>query len=180
MCIAWIAGSGVGPLAAQSSPDSIVDEALKGVQQDQARDAERMRRMVDEAVKGAEQAPSGRELVNPTAPPILRPVGDDAAAVLPVGHRAEDLIGAPVRDGAGAEIGRIRALGVDDASGAARAIVELAALLGRPAKVAAVPVETLAPAPAEHGGYLMDLSAVALEQLPAYAWSDGVWRRIDP
>lgn len=179
-CIACIACSCAGPVAAQSSPDSIVDEALKGVEQDQARDSERMRRMVDEAVKGAEQAPSGQELVNPAAPPILRPIGDDAATVLPVGYRADELIGAPVRDGAGAEIGRIRGLGVDDASGAARAIVELAALLGQPAKVAAVPVETLVPAPPEHGGYLLDLSAVALEQLPAYAWSDGVWRLTGP
>ena len=42
------------PVLAQSSGASIVDEALKGVQEDQARDAERVRRMVDEAVKGTE------------------------------------------------------------------------------------------------------------------------------
>ena len=48
------------PVQAQSSGASIVDEALKGVQEDQARDAERVRRMVDEAVKGTERRRPGR------------------------------------------------------------------------------------------------------------------------
>lgn len=170
--VSWSAAS-----LAQSTGATIVDEALKGVEEDQTRDAERMRRMVDEAVKGAEQAPSGQEAVNPSAPASLRPLTDDAPGALPVGYRAADLIGAPVRDGAGAEIGRIRGLGLDDASGVARAIVELVALFGQPGKVAAVPVETLAPAAAGRDGYVMDVSAVAIDQLPAYAWRDGTWRR---
>jgi hypothetical protein len=164
---------------AQSSGSSIVEEALKGVEQDQARDAERMRRLVEEAVKGTEQAPSGQEAVNPSAPDSLRPLTDEAPGALPVGYRAESLIDAPVRDGAGAEIGRIRGLGIDDASGAARAIVALMPRFGQPEKIAAVPVETLAPAAADRDGYVMDLSAVALEQLPAYTWRDSMWRRVD-
>ena len=167
------------PGLGQATGSTIVDEALKGVAEDQARDAERMRRMVDEAVKGTEQAPSGREAVNPSAPASLRPMTDDAPGALPVGYRAADLIGAPVRDGAGAEIGRVRGLGLDDASGVARAIVELAPLFGHPGKTAAVAVETLAPATAGRDGYVMDLSAVAIAQLPTYTWRDNMWRRAD-
>ena len=51
--------------SAQSSGASIVEEALKGVRQDQARDSERVKRMVDEAVQGTQQAPSGQDTVNP-------------------------------------------------------------------------------------------------------------------
>ena len=66
-------GTGASPVVRAS----IVDEALKGVQEDQARDAERVRRMVDEAVKGTEAAPSGLEAVNPPAPAELQPLPED-------------------------------------------------------------------------------------------------------
>ena len=91
------------PVQAQSSGASIVDEALKGVQEDQARDAERVRRMVDEAVKGTEAAPSGLEAVNPPAPAELQPLPDDTPGALPAGYRPEDLAGKPVRDGTSTE-----------------------------------------------------------------------------
>jgi hypothetical protein len=178
LCLAIVAG-GSPPTAAQSSGASIVDEALKGVEQDQARDAERVRRMVEEAVKGAEQAPSGTEAVNPAAPATLRPLPGDAPGALPVGYRAQDLIGQPVRDGAGAEIGKIRGLAVDDASGTARAMCELEAPSGQPGKVSAIAVETLVAAAPGLTGYVMDLPAVEIDWLPSYEWRDGMWRRTD-
>ena len=86
------------PVQAQSSGASIVDEALKGVQEDQARDAERVRRMVDEAVEGTEAAPSGletstRQRTGRSCIPLPR----DAPGALPAGYRAEELVGKPVR-----------------------------------------------------------------------------------
>ena len=178
LCLAAVLG---WPLScgAQASGASIVDEALKGVEQDQARDAERVRRMVDEAVKGAERAPSGTEAVNPPAPATLKPLPGDAPGALPVGFRAQDLIGQPVRDGAGAEIGRIRGLALDDTSGTARAMCELAAAPGHPGKVSAIAVEKLVAATPEHDGFVMDLPAVEIEWLPTYEWRDGMWRRVD-
>ena len=68
MAMLAVASTGAG---AQSSGAGIVDEALKGVRQDQERDAERVKRMVDEAVRGAENAPSGEETVSPSAPEQL-------------------------------------------------------------------------------------------------------------
>ena len=176
-CVGTIAGWPLSSLG-QSSGASIVEEALKGVEQDQARDAERVRRMVDEAVKGTEQAPSGQEAVNPSAPDSLVPLPDDAAATLPAEIRSADLVGKPVHDAAGARIGEVKALVLDEASGAARAMVELAATASQPGKVAAVPVEALVPAARAGDGYVMDMPVVALEQLPAYAWRDERWQRI--
>ena len=82
---------------AQSSGASIVEEALQGVREDQARDADRVRRMVDEAVHGSETAQSGEDTVNPEAPPTLRPLADPKApGALPVGYQAEELLDRPV------------------------------------------------------------------------------------
>ena len=79
-------------------------------QQDQARDAERMRRMVDEAVTGAEQAPSGPRRPSTRGPRPACGAADRRLrrVVLPAAQSPSmDLIGAPVRDGAGgATIGR--------------------------------------------------------------------------
>ena len=166
------------PVLAQSSGASIVDEALKGVQADQARDAERVRRMVDEAVKGTEGAPSGLEAVNPPAPAELQPLPDDTPGALPAGYRPEDLAGKPVRDGTSTEIGRIRALVLDQTSGAARAMVAFTPLFGQPGKISAVEVESLVPS-SRGDGFELQLTPVQLEQMPAYALDQQIWRRID-
>ena len=95
-----------GLAAAQSSGGQIVEEALKGVEQDQARDSQRVKEIVDEAVRGTQQAPSGQDTVNPAAPETLRPLADkDAPGVLPVGYQSDTLIGRPIDDGTGARIG---------------------------------------------------------------------------
>lgn len=166
----------VSPVSAQSSATGIVEEALQGVEADQARDAERVRRMVDEAVKGAEEAPSGQDAVNPAAPAELRPLAGDAIGALPAGYTEGDLTGKPVRDGTSAEIGQIRAMAVDETSGAARAMVAFAPLFGQAAKVAAVQVEALVPA---GDGFAIELTPVQLERMPAYAWEHDVWRRVE-
>ena len=99
MVMLAVASNGVG---AQSSGAGIVDEALKGVRQDQERDAERVRRMVDEAVRGTENAPSGEETVSPSAPERLDQLSPGTAAgVMPAGFRVEELVGRPVEDGTG-------------------------------------------------------------------------------
>ncbi|MFZ1429724.1 MAG: hypothetical protein WAS21_23520 [Geminicoccaceae bacterium] len=166
----------VSPASAQSSATGIVEEALQGVEADQARDAERVRRMVDEAVKGAEDAPSGQDAVNPAAPTELRPLAGDAIGVLPAGYQEGDLAGKPVRDGTTAQIGEIQAMAVDETSGAARAMVAFAPLFGQAAKVAAVQVEALVPA---GDGFAIQLTPVQLERMPAYAWEHDVWRRVE-
>ena len=65
-----------GLAAAQSSGGQIVEEALKCVEQDQARDSQRVKEIVDEAVRGTQQAPSVQDTVNPAAPEILLPLAD--------------------------------------------------------------------------------------------------------
>lgn len=174
---ALLLGAG-SPVAAQSSAAGIVDEALQGVEADQARDAERVRRMVDEAVKGAEAAPSGRDAVNPVAPAELRPIAGDGRAILPAGYQESDLAGKPVRDGTSAQIGQIRAMAVDETSGAARAMVAFAPLFGQAAKVAAVEVEALVPATGGDG-FSIQLTPVQIERMPAYAWDRDAWRRVE-
>jgi hypothetical protein len=178
------AGVAVGlalPVAGSAQPatSGIVEEAVKDAHQDQARDSERVRRMVDEAVKGAEQAPSGQDAVNPTAPDTLRPLRADAAGTaLPVGYEARDLLEKPVRDGSGARIGQVRDLATDEASGLARVMVEFEPLFGQPGKVSALEVEALVPAPDGADGFVVELTPVKLEQMPAYARRDEVWRRV--
>ena len=165
--------------SAQQATSGIVEEAIKDAHQDQARDSERVRRMVEEAVKGAEQAPSGEDAVNPTAPDTLRPLqGDAAGTALPVGYEARDLLEKPVRDGSGAKIGQVRGLATDEASGLARVMVEFEPLFGQPAKISALEVEALAPAPDDADGFVVELTPVKLEQMPAYARRDEVWRRV--
>jgi sporulation protein YlmC with PRC-barrel domain len=167
-----------GLAAAQSSGASIVEEALQGVRQDQQRDSERVRRMVDEAVKGAEQAPSGQDTVNPGAPATLRPLAvQDAPGVLPVGYRVDSLVDRPVDDGSGARIGRIRDLVLDETSGVARAMVEFQPLFGHSGKTSVVPIESLSTATARGEGYVMELTAVEFERMPAYTRQGPVWRR---
>jgi hypothetical protein len=170
--------AGAPGAGAQSSSSDIVKEALEGVQQDQARDSERVRRMVDEAVKGAEQAPSGQDTVNPTAPDALRPIGEGEPAALPVGYSVAELVGRPVEDGTGARLGVVRGLVLDETSGVARAMVEFEPLFGQPGKTSAVAVESLTTATARGGGFVMELNQLGYEQLPAYAWDDPVWRRV--
>ncbi len=165
---------------AQSSGASIVEEALEGIREDQARDSERVKRMVDEAVRGTTQAPSGRDTVNPAAPETLRPV-DDATApgILPVGYQAQELVGRSVDDGTGARIGVIRELVLDETSGVARAMVEFQPLFDQPGKTSVVPIESLTTATARGEGYVMELSNVAFAAMPAYARDGGVWRRVE-
>lgn len=178
--IAMLGGLSVmQPAGAQSSGSSIVEDALKDVEQDQQRDSERVRRMVDEAIKGTEQAPSGIEAVAPTAPPALQPVSPEEPGALPAGFKAEDLANRPVRDGTGAQIGTLRGMVRDEGSGLTRVLVEFGTLFGRPGKVSAVTVETLTPAPPETDGFVLELTPVAYDALPAYALSNGVWRRVD-
>lgn len=167
-----------GTAHAQSSGQSIVEEALKGVKEDQARDSQRVQRMIDEAVRGAEQAPSGKETVTPTAPDILEPIGAEAApGVLPVGFEVAKLIGQPVDDGTGARLGMIRDIAVEQDGRTAHALVDFGQVFGREAKTAAVPLDTLTPSATAGTGYVMAITAVSYEQLPAYALQNGVWRR---
>lgn len=169
---------GVVPVAAQTSPSSIVEEALQGVEADQARDAERVREIVDEAVKGAAAAPSGRDTVNPVAPSELRPLPQNAPEALPAGYRPEDLTGKPVRDGTSVQIGTIRALAVDETSGAARAMVAFAPIQGQAGKIAALEVAALVPA-SQGDGFAIQLTPTQVAQMPAYTWQDEAWRRVD-
>ena len=111
----------------QTSGADIVKDALKGVQEDQARDSQRVKEIVEEAVRGAEQAPSGQETIVPTAPDTLVPLPAGAQATLPAGYSADEMIGKPVVDGTGAKLGTIKGLGLDDAHGMARAMVEFGA-----------------------------------------------------
>ena len=169
------------PVVAAAQPatsgSAIVQDALKDVQQDQAEDARKVRRMIDEAVKGAERAPSGEEAINPPAPGVLQPMQADVPGALPPGIRREDLAGKPLRDGAGTEIGRVRDLVLDQASGSARVVVELAPLFGYPAKTTVLEIEALQPAESKGDGYIVELTPVEYEAMPRYAWKDGAWRQ---
>lgn len=161
-----------------SSGSAIVQEVLKDAEQEQVRDSERVRRMVDEAVKGAEGAPSGEEAVNPTAPESLRPLLDgQQAGALPAGYSAEELRDRPVRDGSGAEIGTLRGPAVDEASGIARVMVEFKPLFGEPGKVAALEIERLTRADGRGDGYVVDVTPVDYRAMAGYGWADGEWRR---
>jgi hypothetical protein len=167
-----------GQVDAQSSGAGIVEEALQGVRQDQARDSERVRRMVDEAVQGARAAPSGEDTVNPAAPDILRPLVDvEAPGVLPVGYAPADLVGRPIDDGTGARIGTIRDLVLDEGSGVARAMVAFDALFDQPAKTSVVPIESLSTATARGEGLVIELTTVTYAAMPAYAKDGPVWRK---
>ncbi len=167
----------VPPVAAQTSGSSIVEEALKDARQDQQRDSGRVRRMVDEAVQGAVGAPSGEETVNPPAPAALRPLTGGEPGTLPPGFSAEDLRDRPVRDGTGEQIGTLRGLVRDEASGLTQVLVEFAPLFGKPGKVSVLPVDTLTPAAAASDGYVVELTPVAHDAMPAYRWSGEAWRR---
>lgn len=168
----------VGQADAQSSGAGIVEEALKGVRQDQARDSERVKQMVDEAVKGTQQAPSGQDTVNPAAPDTLWPLADkNAPGVLPVGYEAKELVGRPIDDGTGARIGTIRDLVLDESSGVARAMVAFDPLFAQPSKTSVVPIESLTTATARGDGLVMELTTVEFAAMPAYAKEGAVWRR---
>ena len=165
---------------AQSSGASIVEEALEGVREDQARDADRVRRMVDEAVQGSEAAQSGRDTVNPQAPETLRRLADPRApGALPVGYQVEDLLDRPVEDGTGTRIGVVRDLVLDEASGIARAMVAFEPMFDQPGKTAVVPIESLTTATARGSGYVMQLTSIAFARMPAYVRREAVWRRQD-
>ena len=165
---------------AQSSGASIVEEALQGVREDQARDADRVRRMVDEAVQGSETAQSGEDTVNPEAPPTLRPLADPKApGALPVGYQAEELLDRPVEDGTGTRIGVVRDLVRDETSGIARAMVAFEPMFAQPGKTAVVPIESLTKATARGDGYVMELTSIAFARMPAYVQRDAVWQRRD-
>ena len=162
---------------AQSSGAGIVDEALKGVRQDQERDAERVRCMVDEAVRGTENAPSGEETVSPSAPERLDQLSPGTAAgVMPAGFRVEELVGRPVEDGTGGKLGTLRAVALEPGGDVPVAMIDFAPLFGRVAKTAAVPLDELTPSAAADS-LVLSLTAVGYDELPAYAWRDGVWRR---
>lgn len=161
----------------QTSGADIVKDALKGVQEDQARNSQRVKEIVEEAVRGAEQAPSGQETIVPTAPDTLVPLPAGAQATLPAGYSADEMIGKPVVDGTGAKLGTIKGLGLDDAHGMARAMVEFEPLFGRPGKLAAVAVDTLTTGVGTAGGYVISLTSSDFDRMPAYAWSNQAWRR---
>lgn len=175
---AILLGMAPAPAHGQSSGKSIVEEALQGVEQDQARDSQRVRSIIEEAVRGAEQAPSGIETVAPTAPEVLEPMGADSPpGLLPVGFDIAQLVGQPVADAAGARLGTIRAVAVEQSGRTAHALVEFSDAFGRQGKTAAVPLDKLTPSATTGSGYVMALTAVAYDQLPSYAWRDGAWRR---
>ncbi len=135
--------------------------------------------MVDEAVQGTQEAPSGRDTVNPVAPESLRPLVDaEAPGVLPVGYEAKGLLGRPVDDGTGARIGTIEDLVLDESSGVARAMVAFDRLFDQPAKTTVVPIESLTTATARGDGYVMELTTVQFAAMPAYAKEGEVWRRV--
>jgi hypothetical protein len=161
-----------------SSGGAIVNEVLKDAEQEQNRDSERVRRMVEEAVKGAERAPSGEEAVNPEAPDRLRPVIGEPPGALPAGFSAKDLENRPVRDGTGARIGTLRGVVLDEGSGIARVMVEFAPMFGQPGKISAMEIEALTPAPDAADGYVVELTPVAYEAMPAYAREREHWRRV--
>jgi hypothetical protein len=83
----------------------------------------------------------------------------------------------PVDDGSGARIGRIRDLVLDETSGVARAMVEFQPLFGHSGKTSVVPIESLTTATARGEGYVMELTAVEFERMPAYTRQGPVWRR---
>lgn len=172
-----LVGAGLAPALAQTSGSSIVDEALRDAEQEQTRDSDLVRRMVDEAVKGAETAPSGQDAVNPRAPDTLRPLTGEEPTVLPAGFEAKDLENQPVRDGAGARIGTVRSVVLDESTGLARAMVEFEPLFGQPAKTSPVEIELLTPATRSGDGFVVELTPVAYQSMPAYAWQQGQWRR---
>ena len=167
------------PATAQPQPSggSIVDETLQDIRKDEERDAGRVRGMVDEAMKGASGKPSGEEIVNPAAPAALLPLSGDVPELVPTGYDAAKLKDRPVRDGAGDPIGTSRGLARDEASGVTLVMVELAPLFGKPAKVSVMPVELLVPAVAEEDGYVVELTPVAHDAMPAYRWAGEAWRR---
>jgi hypothetical protein len=175
--LAGLSWPGAGFAQQTGSGSAIVEEALKDAEKDQQRDSERVRRMVDEAVKGAERAPSGQEAVNPTAPDVLRPLPADAPGALPPGTQPQDLVEQPVRDASGARIGTVKGLVRDEASGVARVMVEFAPVFGQPGKTSVLGIEALTRADKE-SGYVVDLTPVAYDAMPAYTWQDQVWRRV--
>ena len=67
---------------------------------------------------------------------------------------------------------------LDQTSGAARAMVAFTPLFGQPGKISAVAVELLVPS-SRGDGFELQLTPVQLEQMPAYALDQQVWRRID-
>lgn len=168
-----------GIVLAQSAPSgsAIVQDALKDVQQDQAEGSKRVRSIIDEAVKGAERAPSGLEAVNPSAPPVLRPLQEAPPGALPTGIEPQDLAGKPLRDGTGTEIGRVRDLVLDEQSGLARIVVDFTPMFGEPAKTTVLEIEALQPADTKGDGYIVDLTPVKYQEMPRYAWENGVWRQ---
>lgn len=172
-----LAGAGLTPVLAQTSGSSIVDEALKDAEKEQTRDSDLVRRMVDEAVKGAETAPSGEDAVNPKAPDTLRPLSGNEPTLLPAGFELEDLENQPVRDGAGARIGTVRSVVLDESTGLTRAMVEFEPLFGHPGKTSPVEIELLTPATRSGDGFVVELTPVAYQSMPAYAWQQGQWRR---
>ena len=100
-----------------------------------------------------------------------------AQATLPAGYSADEMIGKPVVDGTGAKLGTIKGLGLDDAHGMARAMVEFEPLFGRPGKLAAVAVDTLTTGVGTAGGYVISLTSSDFDRMPAYAWSNQAWQR---
>ena len=168
----------LGAVAQQGADTrAIVEDALKGVAAQQAKDAERVRRISEEAVKGAEAAPSGKEAVNPTAPEALRPLADDQTAMLPAGFDAETLQDRPVRNAAGEQIGMLRGPAVDEATGQPKVMVEFAPMFGQPGKLTALSIEQLSQASGQGGGYVVEMTPVAYGELADYRLTDGAWRR---
>ena len=168
------------PAFAQASSSSgIVDEAVRDAEREQRRDQEKVRDIVKEAVEGAESAPSGQVAVTPPPADTLAPLaGDQAGAALPPGVTAQDLLDQPVQDGSGTQIGKVAGLVIDHGSGLARAMVAFTPVFGEPGKTAPVELDTLRPTSDGSPGYIVDITPIQYQALPAYSPSgDGHWRR---
>ncbi|MFO1075485.1 MAG: hypothetical protein U1E17_22865 [Geminicoccaceae bacterium] len=177
LCFGATLGSWAALAQQGADTRAIVEDALKGVAAQQAKDAERVRRMSEEAARGVQEAPSGKESVNPTAPATLRPLADGQAAVLPAGYDAGMLKDRPVRNAAGEQIGTLRGPAVDEATGQPKVMVEFAPLFGQPGKLTALSIEQLSQASGQGDGYVVELTPVAYGQLGEYRLADGAWRR---
>ena len=164
MAMLAVASTGAG---AQSSGAGIVDEALKGVRQDQERDAERVKRMVDEAVRGAENAPSGEETVSPSAPEQLDQLPPGTAAGVAAGRFSCRGTGGPAgRARHGGTLGTLRAVALESGGDVPVAMIDFAPLFGRGAKTAAVAARQV-DAGAAADSLVLSLTAIGYDGLPA-------------
>lgn len=173
-----LATAPVPAFAQASSSGGIVDEAVRDAEREQRRDEEKVRDIVKEAVEGAENAPSGEAAVTPPPADTLAPLPSEQAGALPPGVTAQDLLDQPVQDGSGTQIGKVAGLVIDHQSGLARAMVAFTPVFGEPGKTAPVELDILRPTSDGKPGYIVDMTPIQYQALPAYSLAgDGRWRR---